>query len=68
MMRRHGSRPTLALWMLVAIADVALLLAAAGLFAVVAGAVILAAGIAGVWTLQRRTTPQRESVVVRRRA
>ena len=28
--RRHGSKPTLALWMLVAVADVALLAASAG--------------------------------------
>jgi hypothetical protein len=32
--RRHGSKPTLALWMLVAVADVALLAAAAGPFIV----------------------------------
>jgi len=66
MIRRHGSRPTFALWMLVAIADAALLVAAAGALVVVVSAVILAAGVAGVWTLQRRIAPQRESVVRRR--
>jgi hypothetical protein len=32
--RRHGSKPTLALWMLIAVVDVALLAASAGLFTV----------------------------------
>jgi hypothetical protein len=66
MIRRHGSKPTLALWMLVAIADVALLVATAGalvVLLVVAGAVILAAGVAGVWMLQRRAAPQQEVAV-----
>jgi hypothetical protein len=44
--RRYGSKPTLALWMLVAVADVALLAAAAGLFTVllVIAALATAAG------------------------
>ena len=44
--RRHASKPTLALWMLVAVADVALLAAAAGLFVVllVVAALVTAAG------------------------
>ena len=44
--RRHGSKPAFALWMLVAVADVALLAASAGLFVVVllVAAVITAAG------------------------
>jgi Flp pilus assembly protein TadB len=66
--RRHGSKPTIALWMLVALADVAILAAAGGLLTVlltVAGLVILAA--AGVWQWQRQSRrPSR--VVVRRRA
>jgi hypothetical protein len=69
MIRRHGSRPTIALWMLVAIADVALVVAAAGTLAVllaVAAAVIVAGAFAGSRTLQRRAVPQQESVLRRR--
>ena len=69
MIRRHGSRPTIALWMLVAIADVALVVAAVGTLAVllaVAAAVIVVGAVAGAWTLQRRTAPHSESVVRRR--
>ena len=46
--RRHGSKPTMALWMLVAIADVALLVAAGGLAAlvlIVASLAVLAGGV-----------------------
>jgi small-conductance mechanosensitive channel len=44
--RRHGSKPTFALWMLVAVADVAVLAAAAGLLTVVlvVAALLTAAG------------------------
>ena len=69
MIRRHGSRPTIALWMLVAIADVALVLATAGALVVMlalAGAVILAGAVAGVLMLQRRTVPQQQSPLRRR--
>ncbi len=69
MIRRHGSRPTIALWMLVAIADVALVLATAGalvLTLVVAGAMILAGAFVGTRMLQRRTVPQQESMLRRR--
>ncbi|GAA3903008.1 hypothetical protein GCM10022629_02730 [Amorphoplanes auranticolor] len=75
MIRRHGSRPTIALWMLVAIADVALVVATASalvVMMVLAGAMIVAGAIAGGLMLQRRAVPQRESVlqgsVLRRRA
>jgi hypothetical protein len=69
MIRRHGSRPTIALWMLVAIADVALVVAAAGTLAVllaVAAAVIVVGAFAGSRTLQRRAVPQQEPVLRRR--
>jgi amino acid transporter len=69
MIRRNGHRPTIALWMLVAIADAALLVAAAGSLAVVlavAAAALLCVGVAGVWILQRRTPPRRESALRRR--
>ena len=57
MFRRHGSKPTIALWMLVALADIAILVAAVGLvtFALAAaGAMIVAGACAGAWHLQRR--------------
>jgi uncharacterized protein (DUF58 family) len=69
MNRRHGSKPTLALWMLVAIADVALLVAAAGVLAVlmaVFGAVIVAGGFLTVRSLQRRPAEQPEPALRRR--
>ncbi|MEV4636249.1 hypothetical protein AB0J80_02755 [Actinoplanes sp. NPDC049548] len=70
MLRRHGSKPTIALWMLVAIADIAILVAAAGLMTVVlaaAGLLLVVGAIAGARQLQRRTAPQ-TSAVLRRRA
>lgn len=39
--RRHGSKPTLALWMVVAVADVALVLATAGLTTMLVLAAVL---------------------------
>jgi hypothetical protein len=54
--RRHGSKPTLALWMLVAAADVAIFMAAAGPLTVLligAGLVALIAGVMG-FRLHRR--------------
>lgn len=69
MIRRHGHRPTIALWMLVAIADAALLVAAVGTFAVLlaaAATTLLCAGVAGVWMLQHRTAPRSDSALRRR--
>jgi hypothetical protein len=69
MMRRHGSRATIALWMLVAIADVALVLATAGalvMMLAVAGVVILAGAVVGSRMLHRRAVPQQEPVLRRR--
>jgi uncharacterized membrane protein YedE/YeeE len=69
MIRRHGSKPTLALWMLVALADVALLVAAAGVLAVlvaVFGAVILTGGFVALRALQRRPAEQPGSALRRR--
>lgn len=69
MTRRHGSKPTIALWMLVAIADIALVVAAAGTLVVllaVAGALVLAGTVASVVMMQRRAVPERESVLRRR--
>ena len=55
--RRHGSKPTLALWMLVAAADVAIFMAAVGPLTVLligAGLVTLTVGVMGFRVLQRR--------------
>jgi hypothetical protein len=55
--RRHGSKPTLALWMLVAAADVAIFTAAAGLLTMLligAGLATLTAGVMGFRLLHRR--------------
>jgi hypothetical protein len=55
--------------MLVAIADVALVVAAAGALVVtlaVVGALIMTGIVAGALLLQRRTMPQQESVFRRR--
>ena len=68
--RRHGRKPTIALWMLVAVADLALLVTATSLLTmvlVVAGLVTIAAGVAAVRPLLRRTADPAE-VVARRRA
>ena len=68
--RRYGSKPTIALWMLVAVADVALLVAAAGVLTVllvVAGLTVVAGGALAVRNLSRRD-PEAAKAVVRRRA
>jgi hypothetical protein len=78
--RRHGSKPTLALWMLVAVADVAVLAVAAGpvlVLVTLAGLATVVAGVRAHRLIQRRdatptvpagfrNAPRRQ--VVRRRA
>jgi hypothetical protein len=61
--RRHGSKPAIGLWMLVAIADLAVLVAATGVLTMVLVVAGLAAIAGGVVALKRRP-----EVVVRRRA
>lgn len=53
--RRHGRKPTLALWMLVAIADLAILATAAGAEIILATLAVLAAGVATARILTRRS-------------
>ena len=68
--RRHGSKPTIALWMLVAAADLAILVAAAGavtMLLIVAGLIALAGGVLAARTLFRPSAQPAE-VVGRRRA
>jgi hypothetical protein len=69
--RMYARKPTLALWMLVAVADSALLVATVGLLTllvVLAGLVIVAGTVAGLRLVQRRTTtaPRRPAVLVSR--
>jgi hypothetical protein len=65
--RRHGSKPTLALWMVIAMADVALIVATAGVLTmllVVAGLVTVAGAVAGFRVLAQRDTSGTETVAV----
>jgi hypothetical protein len=65
--RRHGGKPTIALWMLVAVADLAILVATTSLatiLLVLAGLVVLAAGVAAARLF---LTSQRTPAPVRRR-
>jgi hypothetical protein len=54
--RRHGRKPTLALWMLVAIVDLVILTMAAGAGIILATLVVLAGGVATARIVTRRTT------------
>jgi hypothetical protein len=69
--RRHGRKPTIALWMLVAVADVAIIMASTGLLAALllltALAVIVGGGVYAARSLGS-PRPQPAKVVVRRRA
>ena len=73
MTRPYARKPTLALWMLVAVADAAVLVATAGLLTmlvVLAGLAIVAGTVACLWLLLRRTTtaaPARPAAVVSHR-
>ena len=65
--RRHGRKPTLALWMLVAIADLVILTAATGvlvMLSIVAVLAVVAGGVLAARMLSRRP----EQVQARRRA
>lgn len=73
--RRHGSKPALALWMLVAVADVALIVATAGLLTmllIAAGLVTVGAAALGMRQLVRPDSSPAEAVsgplTARRRA
>ena len=66
--RRHGSKPSIALWMLVAVADLAILSAAAGVLIplILATAVVLVGGVVAARLLTRRAEPTTETVIRRR--
>ncbi|MFC4067475.1 hypothetical protein [Actinoplanes subglobosus] len=69
--RRHGSKPTIALWMLVAAADVAIIVASTGLLALMLVLTVLAvtatAGVYAARSLANRE-PEPVKAVARRRA
>ena len=62
--RRRAAKPSLALWMLVAIGDVLLILAGLSLTALIALAsvVTVAVAAAGTWLLVRQGVPNRGKV------
>lgn len=57
--RRYGSKPTVAFWMLVALADIALILASAGTVTLVVFLLVAATFGAG-WKIARRATAGRQ--------
>jgi hypothetical protein len=68
--RRHGSKPTLALWMLVAVADAAILTAATGvpvMLLILIGLAVVAGGVFAARALTHRDATTTE-VAARRRA
>ena len=63
--RRHGSKPTIALWMVIAIADLAILVAAAGaatMLLIVAGLLALAGGVVAARAFLRRSADAGKTV------
>lgn len=68
--RRRGKKSTIAFWMLIAIADAAMLFAAAGaavMISIFAALALVAGGVVVARTMTRRSVPATR-VVVRRRA
>ncbi|GAA2683157.1 MULTISPECIES: hypothetical protein [Actinoplanes] len=66
--RRHGKKPTLALWMLVALADIAIIAAAAGpvMVLLVTAGLAAAGGFYIVRNLGNRTASPAKAVARRR--
>lgn len=65
--RHHATKPRVALWMLIAVGDLALLVASIGMVALIALAsvVTVAVGTLGGWLLLRRGMPNRSVVPAR---
>ena len=67
--RRHGRKPTIALWMLVAVADLVILVAATGvvtMLLIVAALIALAGGVLAARTLFAPSAEPAEAVARRR--
>lgn len=64
--RRRAAKPSVALWMLVAIGDVALILASAGMVALIALASVVTGAVAVTctWLLMRSSGSTRNAVAV----
>jgi hypothetical protein len=65
--RPHGGKPTIALWMLVAAADLAILIATAGLATILLVLAGLAVVAGAVFAVRQFATPPRTPVAVRQR-
>lgn len=69
--RRYGSKPTIALWMLVAVADLAIIVASTGLLALMLILTVLAVTVTvGVYAFRSmgHREPEPAKAVARRRA
>lgn len=67
--RRYGSKPTIAFWMVIAIADAAMLVATAGtavMISILVTLALVAGGIVAARTLTRRSVPATRTAVRRR--
>ena len=66
--RHRAAKPSVALWMLVALGDAALILASAGVVAIIAlvSVVTVAVAVAGTWLTLRRGLPERAAGSARR--
>ena len=63
--RRHGSKPTLALWMLIAVADVALIVVTAGVLTMlfISAAVVTVVGAVAGFRMLAQRDPSRTDAV-----
>ena len=67
--RRHGSKPTLALWMLVAVADIAIIVVSTGLLTfllVLVALGVIASGVVALRSMDRADTEPAKAVARRR--
>ena len=60
--RRHTPKPSVLLWILVALGDLILIVSSVGVLAFIALASVVAVGTAGGWLLIRRSAAANEAV------
>ncbi|MGW0431646.1 hypothetical protein ACWDV4_03705 [Micromonospora sp. NPDC003197] len=65
--RLNPTKPTVALWMLIAVGDVALIIASAGMVALIALASVVTVAVAtvGAWLALHRSVPARNAAPAR---
>lgn len=65
--RLNSTKPSVALWMLIAVGDVALIIASAGMVALIALASVVTVAVAtvGTWLMLRRSVPARNAAPAR---